>query len=359
MAAVLLGLCLAPGAAEAVVTGYKLRWITGMEWALGVNDAGQVVGRGGGNALVWDPATGMQVLGAGEAAAINTHGQVTGQVDGRPFFWDQAEGMQFIGPAGASGVALNDAGQLVGEGLSTGAFYWDEGRGMISIGAPSSAPPVLVQSYGATVIGTSVNVRDIAPDGTVLTWAVATHPEPGWNPLLSEGMDFASLWTPEGGHAVVDLATIPGVVPDAINASHQMLWHVDEDAKALVTDVSGGVSAWIGGSALLAGVTLELGHDINSAGAVVGQTSVWIEPPKASLWTSEQGVVLLEDMVDDVVDLRWALGISDTGHIVGMGLDGGAPTGFLLTPISDVPLPAGLALLPAALAGFGVLRRRG
>lgn len=64
-------------------------------YGFGMNDAGQVVGRGsteaGLRAFLWDPVNGMQDLGEGEARDVNDAGQVVGA---GAFVWDSVNGMR-------------------------------------------------------------------------------------------------------------------------------------------------------------------------------------------------------------------------------------------------------------------------
>ena len=90
------------------------------------------------------------------------------------------------------------------------------------------------------------------------------------------------------------------------------------------------------------------GYDINSAGLVLGGTSLW-DP-------STRSVLRLDDLVDPGAGLEilsvWDL--NDAGQIAGRGRINGQEQGFLLTP---VPEPASLPL--AVLAGVAALCRRG
>jgi hypothetical protein len=53
--------------------------------------------------------------------------------------------------------------------------------------------------------------------------------------------------------------------------------------------------------------------------------------------------------------LKTANGINDSGWIVGLGLNGGAPHGYLLIP---APEPGGAGMLTAAASALALARRR-
>ena len=135
--------------------------------ASAINNADQVVGSslagplGGPDALetrafVWTPGHGMQSLGSLDAefrqtyaTDINNSGQVVGfawsRTDSRitrAFLWTASDGMKPLGTLGGSfsrAMAINDAGQVVGESTTSSgayrAFLWTPNAGMRDLGA--------------------------------------------------------------------------------------------------------------------------------------------------------------------------------------------------------------------------------
>ena len=111
----------------------------------------------------------------------------------------------------------------------------------------------------------------------------------------------------------------------------------------------------------LAGGTFSSGAlGINDSGQVVGRGS-GANGNEAFLWTEDDGMLSLQDLLVD--DLGWsalvmAEAINDKGQIVGYGLNASGQTeAFLLTPDGEVPLPAAALLFPLG-AGFFFRRRK-
>ncbi len=106
--------------------------------------------------------------------------------------------------------------------------------------------------------------------------------------------------------------------------------------------------------------------DINNSGQIVGRSgSGSLAGNRAVLW--ENGVLYdLNDLLENNVDgwtLHVAYGINHEGLIYAQALDlQGGIIEFLLTPINDnstdIPEPAGLALLGISFIGLTIVRRR-
>ncbi len=109
-----------------------------------INNAGQVAGNTADGAFIWDSENGMRDLGTlpgyeSRASAISDAGQVVGWLDNtsgpwdpHAFLWEAGSGMIDLGPGRAWGV--NDSGQVVGSMNNLDlAFYWSADTGMIRL----------------------------------------------------------------------------------------------------------------------------------------------------------------------------------------------------------------------------------
>lgn len=136
--------------------------------ALGVNDAGQIVGESEVNgsseihAFYWDNESGMIDLGAlrGEgyssAQAINNLGQVVGLFPGGASMWTVEDGFTSIGVAGQD---INDIGQVLG-----GNSIWTEEEGT----TPLAFNPYAINNLG-WVVGANAESHAVAyADGSTV-----------------------------------------------------------------------------------------------------------------------------------------------------------------------------------------------
>jgi len=235
-------------------------------WAMGVNDAGVVVGRsltssGGSRAFRWTAGGGMEdlgTLGTGEtsfAAGINAQGQIVGYSEVSPggvwhaFLWTPSVGgggtMQDLGvppnqiETMSRAFAINDAGEVVG-GVgcctSTVAWRWSAADGMQDLGPATSAERLAYalnendQVVGTTVAAAGGNGRatlwtvTVAPPATgPLAVAIDVAPGEGTNTISLKAsadavLSVAVLTTPAfDAPALVDAATARlGTTPVAV-----------------------------------------------------------------------------------------------------------------------------------------------
>jgi probable HAF family extracellular repeat protein len=223
--------------------------------AVGLNDAGQVVGRadtgvGANHAFVWSAGTGMTDLGvlpgasASAGFAINNEGVVAGYSDGVPatpplaFRWSAADGMRGLG-AFTSGLAsfsvataLNDAGLIAGNSdtssSDTHSFAWTQAAGMMDIDSfrsDYSAPAAVardgrIAGYYAVPGSANLNhafmwsaangMRDLGTAGGVESYVLAMSPNANIAGVvnLASGDQHAMAWTDAGG--MIDLGTLDG-----------------------------------------------------------------------------------------------------------------------------------------------------
>jgi probable HAF family extracellular repeat protein len=157
-------------------------------YAVAINDKGQIVGTINNNAYLWTTEGGIKNLGSlpgfygvSDARAINNLGQVIGhkqnlegQVVG--FFWTESGGVKELtvpGPwipgSATDPRAINDKGQVIGSyalpipGSGTHGYSWTESGGMRDLGTlgGNDAGPEAINNVGQ-VVGSS----SIAPNGS-------------------------------------------------------------------------------------------------------------------------------------------------------------------------------------------------
>jgi probable HAF family extracellular repeat protein len=235
-----------------------------------INASGQVAGTLHGgvsgeerSAFVWDPSTGVRVLGdfAGEGTfggGINDRGVVTGAaVSGHVYFgqtafrWTTAGGFENLGPAGfPSGI--NNAGEVIGTALGQAWVRWDAGGQVRPFG---SLPYV----YGSP--------RAINNEGQIVGWAAEGGP--------------ARLWDPRTG--LGELPAFPGGF-GALAYDINDLGHASGNADVpYVTKLKRGMSTpcglranscaviWRDGRPTAVGPDGSYGYGINNKDRVVGQ----------------------------------------------------------------------------------------
>jgi probable HAF family extracellular repeat protein len=315
----------------------------------------------------------------GEAYGVNNAGQVVGESfvsNGvmHGFGWDNTDGMGDLGvlTGGTRSMvrAINNNDQAIGWSSTDGASYdhacfWGE---VPSRPLKANITDILGEPYDLGTLGGSYSQAFGMNDSSQVVGTAETSAG-AWNAFVWDGYD-----------GMVDLG-VSGTAFD-INESGQIVGDFGLWEDGLVTNLAyGGCAYSINDNGQIVGdinfqATLfdgtgegnnislgSLGGDesyalsINNAGQVVGKAQTGPTAWDAFIWTEEEGMVALNDLIapdSGWADLFRANAISDTGHIVGFGFtDSGQGHAFLLTP---VPEPSSIALL--ALGGWALLARR-
>ena len=302
-----------------------------------INDAGQVVGiaastTSGGRPFIWQNGvmTDLGTLGgnSGNAQAINGEGQVAGYSavalnQARATRWTSGGPTDLTpGMNGSNATGINDLGQVVLNFNYSTAFLWENG----------SLTPL-----GDLGLGLSF-ATDINNAGQAVGSSSTDDPTP------LGPMAHAFLW--EQG-VMTDLGLLPG----------------DEDSGAAAINNPGQIVGSTGRTdpdtyesfyrpflyqngvmrALPAPSTEAYAGDINDSGVVVGSMRAGGGFSNFHAFIHTDGVTYnLNSLIprDSGLHLAYATAINNSGHIVGVAVDGRAGYhAFLLTPATEPPPP--------------------
>ena len=267
--------------------------------ATDINPRGQIVGRAGNQAAIWEEGrrTELGFLGGAgccsRALGINPVGEVVGTAstasgDNHAFLWRRGV-MTDLGTLGGDesfAAAINPAGEIVGgavtESGNNQAFLWRRG---------------VMRDLGT--IGRVNVARDISPSGQVVGEA-----------FVAAGGVHAFVWR-KG--VPTDLGTLGGEnsLPMAINSKGQVVGSSNtnpDEIHAFLWEKGG-----MKDLGLLGGVNLSFATDINAAGQVVGYFVTQEGLFQSFLW--DRGLVTLLDTPPG--GSSRAEGINDGGDVVG------------------------------------------
>lgn len=319
----------------------------GYTLALGINDAGQVVGRswasGATRPFLWEAGTGMVALATfggvySEASDINKAGQIVGISTRnvgfgftRAVLWESPLRIRDLGTLGgdyAEADAINDSGVVVGSAATSSAehpFLWREGQGMRDLGTLSgpggTARASDINSSGQ-VVGVSSTVtgekhaflweegtgmRDLGTLGGSTSVAVAINDAGavvGFSSTAAAGVYHPFLWTASRG--MVDISAASGLdevtdVNDSLvvvgwnTAKHAALAHLHDfnfPPDGIVWDGARDFSvkenpsgSWSSGWVSTLGEKLILFQKTASLSG--GELTAWVDPSLDAKYTSK------------------------------------------------------------------------
>ncbi|TVQ62923.1 MAG: hypothetical protein EA378_03670 [Phycisphaerales bacterium] len=355
-------IAIAAGQASAQFTVHEIPTLGGdRSTALGVNNAGQVVGSarnadGLFQPVLWEngvltnlnPFAGTQ----GNANAINNNGEIVGFISSTPgtvqrgFYWNAGD-LALLEPTSGSSaqwteaMGINDHGQISGSAQVAGsngfqAYIWDR----------DNTSPV-------------ISVPQVSGTGAGFYAGYAINNNGQMTGYYQSNLGFEQPWRGYIYQTSNNLSTDVGTLGDdnsyveawAINDKGHVVGYTDTnlffDTRAFILTEDGMQNlGTLGGD-----FSSALG--INNDDWVVGTSRNESGQARAFLW--RDGVMEdLNDFIDP--DSGWILeraqGISDTGWIIGLGQLNGEFRGFAIL----IPAPgAGLLL---GLAGLAAARRR-
>ncbi len=322
--------------------------------ALGVNNLGQIIGGapvgGACHAVLWEPGSSTPVdlgtLGGDSyALGISDAGSVVGRY-GSPFYsgntnafvWDTTNGMRELPPlpgnvfGGAD--SMNAKGQVAGDSSnysgdpSTHAVIWN-GTAVIDLGtlpgvsySATFGSQSTMNSYGQ-VVGLSGTVGGSSAGGGYRAFL--------WTPTSpnSSSGTMVDLGIVGGARVINGSGTVGGLIATASGARHSFIWTPATPNGSTGTVIDLGT---------LGGTNADGVYGLNDAGQAVGTSQLLGDTVWHAFIFSGGVMGDLNDLIPSGSEweLSQAFSINNHGQIVGYGSIGGQLHSYLLDPISAV-----------------------
>lgn len=215
--------------------------------------------------------------------------------------WSRKTGILNLGTlpgyANSGAVAINEAGQVVGNSLQPEAvrgeaFLWSRATGMVGLGAGTQA--IFINAVGQ-LAGTALN-----PAGLPVSWV--------WTPRLG-GVTFGQGGTSTQVTGINDRGLAVGI-DTATGVNFGYTW-TRETGIRFIGNFAGGLNS--------------LPYAVNNRDQVVGQAPALGLGARAFVWTRKEGLVDLNTRIPDAppgLALMAARDISDNGAIVAESTSG-------------------------------------
>ena len=304
---------------------------SGDNYAFGINNQGQVVGKSNNTAFLWENGTmtSLGTLGGSESEArdINDFGYVAGTsqlLNGqkRAFIWNSTTGMTNIGTLGGDksiSFTINNSREIGGYSFTSDnsvqhAYKWDP-------------------------INNFLNLNNLGGDQSCVMQINNSGQVVGGSRISDGGATHAYIWDNVNG--MVDLNPSTGGVATGINDLSQVVGYFFDNYEwnLFLWDATNGfqdlniVSDGFGSM-----------YRINDAGLLIGD----LTGDTAFLYdTNTSELNYLIDLLPE--DSEWdslenAMDINSLGQIVGSGMKDGERRAYLLNPVAPVPEPSVILL---------------
>ena len=289
-----------------------------------MNEQGAVAGKsetkdGTVKAFYWDAVWGMVDIGLGKALGINNAGQVVGNIhhhNDDAFIWDAQKGLAFLNKGDflfATANGIDHSGKVVGYARKfndiegTRAILWDSSAHTLEILDTLDGPGY---AFGINCLGEVVG--NAGNPSRAFIWN-RTEGMKDLGTLNGEGWRYYAVDINDNGH-------VAGYARTVSDEYHGFTWEPGVGMKRLSGD----------GESLALGINGH-GHVVGAQGTIIGLSG------KAYLWKGDERIDLNQTIpLDSGWDLREARGITDGGLICGAGLINGEMHAYLLTPVPSV-----------------------